>query len=1157
MSARTIVNTYNPYADRAKRGPIDFAGDFHSDNVVPPSRPGRLLRFSLVATVLLAAVTSFAAVTAGPKPVRSGPLATAPLPTAAHLSSTSIVQPIGNGFQQPEQVAIDSSGNLYVADVLTNDVYKETLVAGVYTQSILRANLGGPIGVAVDSKGNVYIADSDNSRVLLEHPETDGSYTESVVPATGLGGIVFDLAVDKYGSIYIADAFNNRIVKETVSGSSYTQSVIPATGLLSPEGVTVDSHGNVYIADSFNDRIVEETLSGSSYTQSVIVPPVVPLGPAGVNAPEQIFLVGDTLYIADTLNSRIAKATYNATTKTYTLSTVATASLNAPTGVALDSSGNLFIADTNNHRVIEQAPGESTGFGSWPVGQTSTTATLTFTFDTGGAIGAPAAGSQIGGSGAFVVVAGGTCVKGATFVTGKTCTVQLTFKPESVGLAYGTARLTNSSNSTIVTVDLGGTGTGSKLIYPDGAIDSTIGTKLKSSQGVAVDLTGDVYIADTGNNQVLKEALTGNATYTQSVVAKSLDGPTSIAVDKTGDVFITDSGSKSVVEETPATGGAYTQTIVYAPPAHGGASTDPGPLALDRAGNLWVVFPGKVQEFSLVSGVWKLGSSIATEGTKTSGSGIGEVAITPVSLAIDTTGSIYIGEAANSTLDTPERILRYTPTNGVYTQLLVESGTYPKTMAVDRIGNVFAIDNSSKAHVFVPTGTMQSAPGNSDVGYYLGSKLVTQSPLSGPEGLAVDANEVVYIANTGFSQVLHESWSNAPSETFPQTVVDSTSSAIVHSVLNIGNAAVDFVVPATGQNPTLPSPFILNTGATQACPVLTASSDPETLVPGDECSVSVSFSPTAVGNFPSSLSYQANNGSQSRFGFNLSGVGIATIPNISWSAPASIVYGTPLSATQLNATAGYNGQTVPGTFTYTPAIGAVLNAGTTTLKVQFTPSTAEYSSARASVTIVVTKVPLIIVADSFSRPYGSPNPAFTASYIGFVNGDGPGSLGGMLSFATEATQQFPWGYYPITISNSSAAQMNYDMTLVDGTLVITQVPLTVTALDETVTNSSDIPNPYPCTITGFVNGDTANVVSGICATNAQSYGNSPGGAYTVTPTLGTLSATNYYFTNFTPGTLTISASQTKPVKHLPAANHSTAANQAKLKTASLDARKKK
>ena len=1142
MSAQNLFHKLTRRSITPISGLIDFAGYSDRCGGVPSKRPSLLPRTVLTAAVCLAAVASFAEVTSGPQPVKRGPMATV-APTAAHLSGTSLQIPIGSGFMQPEQVAADSNGNLYIADVLTNNVYKETLVAGVYSQSILRANLGGPVGVAVDKNGDVYIADSDNSRVLKELLEPSGTYTETVVPTTGLGGIVFDLAVDTKGNIYIADALNNRVVKETASGSTYTQSVLPATGLLSPEGVAVDNVGNVYIADSFNNRIVKETVSGSTYTQSVVVPEVLPLGPSGLNAPGQIIVVGTTLYIADTLNSRVAMATYNATTKTYSLSTVSTGALNAPTGVARDGSGNLFIADTNDQRVIEVSSGSNTDFGAVPLGTTSQTATLTFTFDAGGPIGAPGVGTQLGGTGAFAIT-GGTCTRGATFATGKTCTVQLSFKPSTVGFAYGFARLTSSSNSTIALVDVSGTGLGSKLIYPNNATDSLIGANLNGPQGVVVDLSGNVYIADTKNNQVLKETVAGGATYTKSVVAKSLDAPTSIAVDASGNVFFTNSGAKSVVEETPGTGGAYTQTIVYTAPAHGTANDDPGSLVLDAGGNLWVAFPGKLQEYSLVSGTWKAKSSIIISGTTTTKNGVVTVAIIPISLAIDEEGGFYVGEAANSTLGTPQRVMSYLPKSGSYAQLLVESGTYPKTIAVDRIGNVWLIDDSNSAHVFVPTGATQ---GNSNGGYYAGVTLKTHSQLGQAEGLAVDANEIVYIANTGLSQVLHESWGTVPIDNFPITVVDSTSGAIVQSVLNIGNAAVNFAVPATGQNPTVTGAFVLNTGDASACPVLTTSSDPAALDPGAECSVSLSFLPTSVANFNGTLSYQANNGSQTRFGFSLSGRGIATIPSITWPAPAAIAYGTPLSSTQLDATASYNGQTVPGTFTYSPDIGAVLNAGTQTLNVQFAPSVPGYSGTSANVTIVVTKVPLTLVADSYSRLYGSANPPFTISYLGFVNGDGPDSLNGAAVLSTEATPQFPWGYYPITLSQGNLSSGNYSFTFVDGTLVVNQIQLSVQANDMTVATPSDIPNPYPCTIIGqFANGESAaTVISGMCTTDAQSYTNATAGSYPIVPSIGTLSALNYTFTNFIDGTLTISSSQVKPVKSSPAARRAPASKGAR------------
>ena len=88
-------------------------------------------------------------------------------------------------------------------------------------------------------------------------------------------------------------------------------------------------------------------------------------------------------------------------------------------------------------------------------------------------------------------------------------------------------------------------------------------------------------------------------------------------------------------------------------------------------------------------------------------------------------------------------------------------------------------------------------------------------------------------------------------------------------------------------------------------------------------------------------------------------------------------------------------------------------------------------------------------------------------------------------------------------------------------------------------------------------GDTASVLNGMCGTNAQSYANSPAGTYTVTPTVGNLSALNYYFASFLPGTLTIDESQVKPVKHPLAINRTPAATQAQSKVATLAAHKGK
>lgn len=1145
MSARATLYSFDPCAHSAKGGPVDLAGTGFRNYAVNQS--SRLLRFSLVATVLLAAATSFAAV--------------APPPVAAHLSGALFEQTIGSGFQQPEQIAVDASGNLYVADFITDNVYKETLAAGVYTQSVFRSGLNGPIGVAVDGKNNVYIADtgSPNSRILKETPSNEGSYSESTLPTTGLSGIVFDLAVDAKGSVYIADALNNRVVKLTVSGETYTQSVITtsADGILGPEGVAVDPHGDVYIADTENNRVVMETLSGNTYTQSVVIPVVVPLGLAGVNAPGSLTYAGGALYVADSFNDRILKVTYDSTTKVYTKTTVSTGTLNAPQGVAVDGSGNVYIADTNDKRVAKDTPGQSTNFGAWPVASKSTAATLTFTFDSGGKIGAPAIKMLSPGLAAFTNTATGTCIRGTAFATGKTCTLLLTFKPNVEGFAFANAELTNSGNNVIASAEVFGTGVGSRLLYPSNGSDSTIGTALKTSSGVAIDLSENVYVADTGNDRILKEVRGTGGTYTQSVVAKSLSSPTWIAVDASGDVFFNESGTKSIIEETPGTGSTYTQTVVYGVGASSADTLDPGPIAVDRDGNLWVSFPGKIQEFTLASGTWKAGTKITIDVLPPQGTV--PILLNPVSLAVDWMGNVYVGESNYSTL-VEQRILKFSPgASGYYAEELVEEGTYPTSIAADSLGNLYVVDNADRVHVFVPTGIEKTTSAGVDQGSYLGTILATQTSLSNPIGIAADTTGGVYIANAGSSKILRETWGGSPSFLFGAVQEGQSSGSKSQSLLEIGNTPLSLTVPSTGQNPTLPAAYSLNSSAAAACPVLTSSSEAEEIAPGVPCTITISFSPPSTGSYPGSLTYQytVTGGTTYKTIFPLGGTGIAPVPTITWPAPAPIAYGTALSATQLDATASYNGNNVPGTFTYTPALGAVLGGGTQTLKVTFVPSGIGYSNASASVTIDVTPVPLFVVADSFSRIYGSPNPAFTLSYIGLVNGDTQSVLRGAAVLSVEATPQFPWGYYPITVTPGNLSSPNYSLTFVDGTLVITQAPLTVTAGNVEVANSGGIPNPYPCSFTGLVNGDTTAVVSGVCGTNAQNYANSPAGTYTVTPAVGNLSALNYYFSNFVPGTLTIDESQMKPVAHPLAVKHTPAATQAQSKAASLAVHKGK
>ncbi|MEO6923958.1 MAG: Ig-like domain repeat protein, partial [Bryocella sp.] len=158
------------------------------------------------------------------------------------------------------------------------------------------------------------------------------------------------------------------------------------------------------------------------------------------------------------------------------------------------------------------------------------------------------------------------------------------------------------------------------------------------------------------------------------------------------------------------------------------------------------------------------------------------------------------------------------------------------------------------------------------------------------------------------------------------------------------------------------------------------------------------------------------------------------VPVIAWPTPASITYGTALSATQLNATASYNATAVPGSFTYTPALSAVPAAGTQTLSVSFTPTdAANYNTVTATVSLIVAKATLNLTANSAPRLYGVANAAFTGSQSGSVNGDTFTE-----SFTTTATQSSNVGTYAIVPSATGTNLSNYTVTATNGTLTITQ-----------------------------------------------------------------------------------------------------------------------
>jgi len=313
-------------------------------------------------------------------------------------------------LNSPNGVAVDSTGNIYMADFANSRIRKVdtngviTTVAGNGTPAYsgdgglaTSASLNFPIGVAVDSSANIYIVDLGNSRI--RKVDTNGVITTVAgngTPAySGDGGPAtsaslfnpYGVAVDSLGNIYIADFTYSRIRKvdtngviTTIAGNgtpaySGDGGLAASASLSGPRDVAVDSTGNSYIADSSNHRIRKVDTNGVITTVAGNGTPAYN-GDGGLATSASLYfpygVAIDSLgniYIADSGNHRIRQVDINGVITTiagngmpgYSSDTAAATSamLNNPRRVAVDSLGNIYIADSSNNRIRKVEAGVS------------------------------------------------------------------------------------------------------------------------------------------------------------------------------------------------------------------------------------------------------------------------------------------------------------------------------------------------------------------------------------------------------------------------------------------------------------------------------------------------------------------------------------------------------------------------------------------------------------------------------------------------------------------------------------------------------------------------------------------------------------------------------------------------------------------------------
>ena len=295
-------------------------------------------------------------------------------------------------FYQPTGLDFDAAGNMYVADYANHLIRKITpagvvsTFAGNGTAGFLdgtgtAAQFEGPYDVAVDDAGNVYVSDTFNDairKITSAGVVTTfaGNGTYGFVDGVGAGAMFRTpqgIDIDADGNLYVADKNNQRIRKITPNGTVTTLAGLGGAGastdgdatvaqFSSPAGVAVDASGNVYVGDAGNHRIRKVTPAGVVSTLAGSTAGITDADgtAARFNAPTGVVVdANGNIYVADDENERIRKVTPSGTVTTiaggfvpgFTDGAGEDAQFRSPTGISLDGSGHIYVADRHNHSI--------------------------------------------------------------------------------------------------------------------------------------------------------------------------------------------------------------------------------------------------------------------------------------------------------------------------------------------------------------------------------------------------------------------------------------------------------------------------------------------------------------------------------------------------------------------------------------------------------------------------------------------------------------------------------------------------------------------------------------------------------------------------------------------------------------------------------------
>ena len=561
-------------------------------------------------------------------------------------------------FGFPAGIAVDTEGVVYIADSTLGSIRRitpagvVTTLAGATSQYSYgstdgagqNAKFNGPSGVAVDASGLVYVADSNNHTI---RKVTKAGVVTTLAGLAGVRGsadgtgsnarfnLPTELSIDSVGNVYVADTGNGAIRKISPTGEVLTLARIPLRfsypgsnpalayyeGLT---GVTVSRTGNIFAVDHTSGTILSVAANGVVTTLAGLADRVGNADGIGSNArfsaPTHIAVdSAGILYVADRDNATIRRVDPRGVVTT--LAGLANsfgvadgqgtkARFTSPCAVALDAAGNVYVADHAGVRKVTPAGLVSTVFDS-------------------GSDGFSPSGLAVDGAGNMYVTLGSEIAK-------------------------------ISPGGTLTTFAGG--------YYLSGSQDGPVGkAEFNYPWGLVLDGGGNLLVADMGNRTIRKITPRGIVTTIAGTPGKegSTDGigssarffiPEGIAVDAAGNIFVADSGNDTIRRISPD---GMVTTLAGLASIDGGADglgsaarfNSPAGLTVDGGGNLLVAdyYSDTIRRVT-PAGVVTTVAGFARRGGSNDGTGFDARFRGPASLALDAAGILYVADQGNNTI---------------------------------------------------------------------------------------------------------------------------------------------------------------------------------------------------------------------------------------------------------------------------------------------------------------------------------------------------------------------------------------------------------------------------------------------------------------------------------------------------------------------------